>query len=105
VPAKHERDDRSRKLLWLTTREMGFALEREENEIKETRDCKEGKRIARRVVTQASVFIKEWSRETDDAETERQGLKEEGQEMQDEWGETSETEQRQQDTVPDGYWA
>ena len=37
------------KRLWLTTvtREMGFALEREDNEVEEARDRKDGKRTAR----------------------------------------------------------
>jgi hypothetical protein len=66
--------------------------------MEEARDRKEGKRTARRLAPQASAFIEEWSRETVNPGTGRQSLKEEAQEMQDEWGETSETEQRQQDT-------
>jgi hypothetical protein len=38
------------KRLWLTTREMGFALEREDNEMEEARDCKDGKRTASRLL-------------------------------------------------------
>ena len=90
--------NRTRKRLWLTTRAIGFALERVDNEMEEARDRKEGKRTARRLAPQASAFIEEWSRETVNPGTGRQSLKEEAQEMQDEWGETSETEQRQQDT-------
>ena len=86
------------KRLWLTTREMGFALKREDNGMEEARDRKDGKKTARRLAPQASAFIEGWCRETDDPGTGRQGLKEEAQEMQDEWGEMSKTEQRQPDT-------
>ena len=86
------------KRLWLTTREMGFALEREDNEVEEARDRKDGKRTARKLAPRASEFIERWCRETEDPGLGRWGLKEEAQQLQDEWGEMSEPEQRQPDT-------
>ena len=75
----------------------GFALEQEDNKVEEARDRKDGKRTARRLAPQASEFIERWCRETDDPGMDRQGLKEEAQQLQDEWGEMSEPEQRQPD--------
>jgi hypothetical protein len=66
-------------------------------------DTKDGKRTARRLAIQASAFIELLTEMVPRNRRPRNGQKgseawEEAQEMQDEWGEMSETEQRQPDT-------
>jgi hypothetical protein len=43
---------------WLTTSQMGWALTREENEIINERDEREGRQVARRLAPMISAFIR-----------------------------------------------
>ena len=49
---------------WLTSREMGFALEKEVSELEHARDRQEGRQTVRRLAPQISAFVKK-ARQTD----------------------------------------
>ncbi len=58
---------------WLTTSQMGWALTREENEITNEKDEREGKPVARQLAPMISTFIRaQWeSGELEDVDDER----------------------------------
>jgi hypothetical protein len=73
---------------WLTTSQMGWALTREENEIINEKDEREGKPVARQLAPMISTFIRaQWeSGELDDVDDERRQILEEAEELDHIWG-------------------
>jgi hypothetical protein len=61
---------------WLTTDQMGWALTREENEIINEKDEREGKPVARQLAPMISTFIRtQWeSGELEDVDDERRQI-------------------------------
>jgi hypothetical protein len=72
----------------LTTSQMGWALTREENEIINERDEREGRQVARRLAPMISTFIRaQWeSGELEDVDDERRQILEEAAELDHSWG-------------------
>ena len=68
---------------WLTTSEMGWALKREENEVVNEKDEREGKPVARQPAPMISKFIRaQWeSKEMENVDDERRQLLEEAMEL------------------------
>ena len=59
-------------LVWLTTGQMGWALMREENELRVPRDEIEGKDVLRRLAPMISTFVREqWPTASQSPETAR----------------------------------
>jgi hypothetical protein len=73
---------------WLTTSQMGWALTREENEVVNEKDEREGKPVARQLAPMISTFIRaQWeSGELEDVEDERRRILEEATELDHIWG-------------------
>jgi hypothetical protein len=73
---------------WLTTSQMGWALTREENEIINEKDEREGKPVARQLAPMISTFIRaQWeSGELEDVDDERRQILEEAAELDHVWG-------------------
>jgi hypothetical protein len=73
---------------WLTTRQMGWALTREENEIINEKDEREGEPVARQLAPMISTFIRaQWeSGELEDVDDERRQILEEAAELDHIWG-------------------
>jgi hypothetical protein len=73
---------------WLTTSQMGWALTREENEIINEKDEREGKPVARQLAPMISTFIRaQWeSRELEDVDDERRQILEGAAELDHIWG-------------------
>ena len=73
---------------WLTTSQMGWALPREENEIINEKDEREGKPVARQLAPMISTFIRtQWeSWELEDVDDERRQILEEAAELDHIWG-------------------
>jgi hypothetical protein len=74
--------------LWLTTGQMGWALTREENEVINARDEREGKPVARQLAPIISKFIRaQWeSEELEDVDDERRQTLKEAAELDHIWG-------------------
>jgi hypothetical protein len=74
--------------LWLTTSQMGWALTREENELVNEKDEREGKPVARQLAPMISKFIRaQWeSKEMENVDDERLQLLEEAMELDHIWG-------------------
>ena len=68
---------------WLTTSEMGWALKREENEVANEKNEREGKPVARQLAPMISKFIRaQWeSKEMENVDDERRQLLEEAMEL------------------------
>jgi hypothetical protein len=68
---------------WLTTSQMGWALTREENEVVNEKDEREGKPVARQPAPMISKFIRaQWeSKEMENVDDERRQLLEEAMEL------------------------
>ena len=73
---------------WLTTSQMGWALTREENELVNEKDEREGKPVARQLAPMISKFIRaQWeSKEMENVDDERRQLLEEAMELDHIWG-------------------
>jgi hypothetical protein len=73
---------------WLTTSQMGWALTREENEVVNEKDEREGKPVARQLAPMISTFIRaQWeSGDLEDVEDERRRILEEATELDHIWG-------------------
>jgi hypothetical protein len=73
---------------WLTTGQMGWALTREENEVVNEKDEREGKPVARQLAPMISTFIRaKWeSGELEDMEDEERLILEEAMELDHIWG-------------------
>ncbi len=73
---------------WLTTSQMGWALTREENEVVNQQDEREGKPVARQLAPMISAFIRaQWeSGDLEDVEDERRRILEEAMELDHIWG-------------------
>ena len=73
---------------WLTTSQMGWALTREENELVNAKDEREGKPVARQLAPMISKFVRaQWeSEEMENADDERRQLLEEAMELDHIWG-------------------
>jgi hypothetical protein len=73
---------------WLTTSQMGWALTREENEIINEKDEREGKPVGRQLAPMISTFIRaQWeSGELEDVDDERRQILEEAVELDHTWG-------------------
>jgi hypothetical protein len=73
---------------WLTTSQMGWALTREENEVVNEKDEREGKQVARQLAPTISTFIRaQWeSEEVEDVDDERRQTLEEAAELDHIWG-------------------
>jgi len=73
---------------WLTTSQMGWALIREENEVVNEKDEREGKPVARQLAPMISKFIRaQWeSKEMENVDDERRQLLEEAMELDHIWG-------------------
>ena len=73
---------------WLTTRQMGWALTREENEVVNEKDEREGKPVARQLAPMISTFIRaQWeSEEMENVDDERRQILEEAMELDHIWG-------------------
>jgi len=73
---------------WLTTSQMGWALTREENEVVNEKDDREGKPVARQLAPMISTFIRaQWeSKEMENVDDERRQLLEEAMEIDHIWG-------------------
>jgi hypothetical protein len=73
---------------WLTTGQMGWALTREENEVLNTKDEREGKTVARQLAPMISKFIRaQWeSEELAGVDDERRQTLEEAAELDHIWG-------------------
>jgi hypothetical protein len=73
---------------WLTTSQMGWALTREENEVINEKDEREGKPVARQLAPMISQFIgAQWeSEELEDVDDERWQILEEAAELDHIWG-------------------
>ena len=80
-----QHDDAKR---WLITRQMGWALTREENELVNARDEREGKPVARRLAPMISEFIRaQWRlEELEGVDDERRRALEEAAELDHIWG-------------------
>ena len=78
----------SRHDLVVTTSQMGWALTREENEIINERDEREGRQVARRLAPMISAFIRAQvaSGELEDVDDERRQILEEAVELDHIWG-------------------
>jgi hypothetical protein len=74
--------------LWLTTSQMGWALTREENEIINEKDEREGKPVARQLAPMIFTFIRaQWeSGELEDVDDERKQILEEAADLDHIWG-------------------
>jgi hypothetical protein len=72
---------------WLTTSEMGWALKREENEVANEKNEREGKPVARQLAPMISKFIRaQWeSKEMENVDDERRQLLEEAMELDHIW--------------------
>ena len=73
---------------WLTTSQMGWALTREENEVVNQKDEREGKPVARQLAPMISAFIRaQWeSGDLEDVEDEKRRILEEAMELDHIWG-------------------
>jgi hypothetical protein len=73
---------------WLTTSQMGWALTREENELVNEKDEREGKPVARQLAPMISKFIRaQWeSKGVENVDDERRQLLEEAMELDHIWG-------------------
>ena len=73
---------------WLTTSQMGWALTREENEVVNQQDEREGKPVARQLAPMISAFIRaQWeSGDLEDVEDEKRRILEEAMELDHIWG-------------------
>jgi hypothetical protein len=73
---------------WLTTSQMGWALTREENELVNEKDEREGKPVAQQLAPMISKFIRaQWeSQEMENVDDERRQLLEEAMELDHIWG-------------------
>jgi hypothetical protein len=73
---------------WLTTSQMGWALTREENEVVNEKDEREGKPVARQLAPMISTFIRgQWeSEEMENVNDERRQILEEAMELDLTWG-------------------
>jgi ribonuclease HI len=73
---------------WLTTSQMGWALTREENELVNEKDEREGKPVARQLAPMISKFIRaQWESEgMENVDDERRQLLEEAMELDHIWG-------------------
>jgi len=73
---------------WLTTSQMGWALTREENEVVNEKDEREGKPVARRLAPMVSTFIRAQgeSEEVEDVDDERRQILEEAADLDHIWG-------------------
>ncbi len=73
---------------WLTTSQMGWALTREENELVNEKDEREGNPVARQLAPMISKFIRaQWeSEEMENGDDERQQFLEEAMELDYIWG-------------------
>jgi len=73
---------------WLTMSQMGWALKREENEIINEKDEREGKPVARQLAPMSSKFIRaQWeSGDLEDVDDERRQILEEAAELDHVWG-------------------
>jgi hypothetical protein len=73
---------------WLTTSQMGWALTREENELVNEKDEREGKPVARQLAPMISKFIRAQgeSEEMENEDDERRQLLEEAMELDHIWG-------------------
>ena len=85
VLLRSQPDDAQR---WLTTRQMGWALKRERNEITNEKDERDGKPVARQLAPMIFKFIRaQWeSHELDCMDDERRQLLEEASERDHIWG-------------------
>ena len=85
VRLRSQPDDAER---WLTTRQMGWALTRERNEITNEKDERDGKPVARQLAPMISKFIRaQWeSHEQECMDDERRQLLEEAAELDQKWG-------------------
>jgi hypothetical protein len=73
---------------WLTTSQMGWALTREDNEVTNEKDEREGKPVARQLAPMISKFIRaQWeSEELEGVDDERRQILEEAAELDHIWG-------------------
>ena len=73
---------------WLTTSQMGWALTREENEVVNEKDEREGKPVARQLAPMISTFIRaQWeSGKLEDMEDKERRILEEAMELDHIWG-------------------
>ena len=73
---------------WLTTSQMGWALTREENEVVNEKDEREGKPVARQLAPMISTIIRaQWeSKEMENVDDERRQLLEKAMELDHIWG-------------------
>ncbi len=73
---------------WLTTSQMGWALTREQNEITNEKDERDGKPVARQLTPMISKFIRaKWeSHELEGMDDERRQILEEAAELDHIWG-------------------
>jgi hypothetical protein len=73
---------------WLTTSQMGWVLTREENEVVNKKDEREGKPVTRQLAPMISKFIRaQWeSEEVEGVDDERRQILEEAAELDHIWG-------------------